>query len=143
MVTPPASDSSARPRTMRAPEPARRRQRFPRSLRLTRKAEFERLLTTGRRMHDERLSLWVLPSGDGVTRLGLIVGARYGGSVQRNRAKRVLREAFRLIHAELPPGLELVCRPKVGAVMRLGECQESLRQLSRRAAGALCVNPKC
>lgn len=46
--------------------------------------------------------------GGGPARLGLVASRKVGGAVQRNRAKRLLREAFRLHKAELEPGLDLV-----------------------------------
>lgn len=50
------------------------------------------------------LILWARPNGLGHWRLGLSVGTRFGGAVQRNRMKRLLREAFRLSQHELPVG---------------------------------------
>ena len=43
-----------------------------------------------------------------LSRLGLTVTKRAGGSVVRNRIKRKLREAFRRTHAKMPRGLDLV-----------------------------------
>ncbi len=40
--------------------------------------------------------------------MGVVASRRLGGAVFRNRAKRLIREAFRLSYAELPPGLDLV-----------------------------------
>jgi ribonuclease P protein component len=56
------------------------------------------------------------PNGLGHPRLGLAVGVRSAGSaVNRNRIKRVVREAFRHIHQELP-AVDLVvnARPHAG-----------------------------
>lgn len=50
----------------------------------------------------------------GFARLGISVGRRFGSAVARNRAKRVIREAFRQIRHELPPGLDLIVVPKAG-----------------------------
>lgn len=38
------------------------------------------------------------------SKLGISVSAKNGGAVGRNRAKRVIREAFRRIYKDLPPG---------------------------------------
>ena len=39
-------------------------------------------------------------------RLGIVAGKKIGGAVQRNRARRVIREAFRLIEPELASSTE-------------------------------------
>ena len=54
------------------------------------------------------LSVWALPNNLTVTRLGLRVGRGLKGSVVRNRAKRLVREAFRAHKAELKPGGDLL-----------------------------------
>jgi len=45
-------------------------------------------------------------------RLGLSVSRKYGGAVQRNRLRRLYREAFRLTRHEMPVGLDLVLIPR-------------------------------
>jgi len=45
-------------------------------------------------------------------RLGLTVPKAIGGSVDRNRIKRRLREAFRLHRAELDPQWDIVLNPR-------------------------------
>lgn len=41
-------------------------------------------------------------------RLGITASKKIGGAVQRNRARRVLREAYRQLAGELPPGHDIV-----------------------------------
>ena len=88
----------------------------------------------GRRGGDRRLLLWVLPNGRPYCRLGLVVGRRPGNAVQRNRLKRLLREAFRLARAELPPGLDIACAPRAGEALDLAGARESLVRVTRRLA---------
>lgn len=56
--------------------------------------------------------LLLKPNQKGRTRLGVEVGRRIGGAVKRNRIKRIVREFFRMRHPQLPPGWDLVVRPR-------------------------------
>jgi len=63
--------------------------------RLSRNAEFERVYRQGRSHANRFLVLYAFPRAeDGIARLGVSVSRRIGGAVDRNRVKRLLREAF-------------------------------------------------
>jgi ribonuclease P protein component len=63
--------------------------------RLTRSAEFDRVYRQGRSFANRHLAVYAFPRPtDATTRLGLSVGRKVGGAVERNRVKRLLREAF-------------------------------------------------
>jgi len=85
--------------------------------RLSRSAEFERVYRHGRSKGNRYLVLYAFPreAGDPADgpRLGLSVSRRVGGAVERNRVKRVLREAFWLEAQRLPAGSDyvVVARP--------------------------------
>jgi ribonuclease P protein component len=51
----------------------------------------------------------------GPSRLGLVVGRRIGGAVQRNRVKRLCRECFRTHPDLLPVGVDLIVIARPGA----------------------------
>ena len=82
--------------------------RFLSRQRLRTGAEFDFAFKRGVRL-DGRLFLVVAaPNGRLFDRLGLAVSRRVGGSVERNRARRLLRESFRRLPRPRGPGVDLV-----------------------------------
>jgi ribonuclease P protein component len=82
--------------------------------RLSRSAEFERVYRQGRSSANRHLVLYAFPNADASgPRLGLSVSRKVGGAVERNRVKRLLREAFARAEPALEPGQDvvLVARP--------------------------------
>ena len=92
--------------------------RYTRQQHLRTAREFQTLRSTGIRRECGFFSLNFLPCPDRipeVRRLGVIATKRLGNAVTRNRAKRVLREAFRLNQDCLPPSCDvvMVARPAI------------------------------
>jgi ribonuclease P protein component len=82
--------------------------------RLSRSAEFERVYRQGRSSANRHLVLYAFPNpATERPRLGLSVSRKVGGAIERNRVKRLLREAFARAEAGLEPGQDvvLVARP--------------------------------
>ena len=77
--------------------------------RLSRSAEFERVYRHGRSTANRHLVLYAFPteSTDG-PRVGLSVSRKVGGAVERNRVKRLLREAFANAEGSLAAGHDIV-----------------------------------
>jgi len=51
-------------------------------------------------------------SRESLARLGVTVSRHYGKAVQRNRFKRIVREAFRLCRNELRNGIDFNVKPR-------------------------------
>ncbi|MFW6056766.1 MAG: ribonuclease P protein component [Chloroflexota bacterium] len=79
---------------------------------LTRREQFDKVFRHGRAVHGALTSVRALPNGQANSRLGLVVGKRVGGAVQRNRAKRLIREAINV--RALPAGWDVVVTARPG-----------------------------
>jgi len=104
---------------------------FPRKLRIARSSDFHRLRDEG---HREVSGCLVLNWNDARTvRLGVVTSRKVGPSVARSRARRLLREAFRLHRHELRGPLEmvLVARPSIARSTFADVERDFLRALGR------------
>jgi ribonuclease P protein component len=94
--------------------------------RLSRSGDFDRVYREGSSHANRFLVLYSFPRGGEQTtevRLGVSVGRKVGGAVERNRVKRILREVFWDLGELVPPGHDvvLVARPDLaGLVEREG-----------------------
>jgi ribonuclease P protein component len=90
--------------------------------RLSRSGEFDRVYRDGSSHATRFLVLYSFPrtaeNGEGA-RLGVSASRKVGGSVDRNRVKRTLREAFWNLTDRLPPDHDfvLVARPEINALI--------------------------
>ena len=87
------------------------------------------------------LLLAELRQDDAPARLGVVASRKVGNAVVRNRAKRLIREAFRKQTAQMPPGLDLVviARPgleRLSASAVSEELAAALPRLLRRLRAA-------
>lgn len=76
--------------------------RLPKDNRLRKPREFRRVYEQGTRIEGRFMTVFIVPSETSFQRLGITASKKaIGKAVQRNRAKRLLREAFRLNKGEL------------------------------------------
>jgi ribonuclease P protein component len=70
--------------------------------------EFEKAYEEGHKVVTPHFALYVRPNGLAQSRLGITTTRRLGKAVVRNRARRVLREAYRKNQGHLPEGFDFV-----------------------------------
>ncbi len=108
--------------------------------RLSRSGEFDRVYREGSSHANRFLVVYSFPRSeeeDDELRLGVSVGRKVGGAVERNRIKRALREAFWSLEEELPQGHDfvLVARSEIVSLWER-DGAEGIRGSLREALGA-------
>jgi ribonuclease P protein component len=78
--------------------------------RIRHRAEFQRVYDGGFRVSSRYSTVFVLPNATPTGRLGIAATRKLGGAVQRNRAKRLIREVFR--RNKVAAGFDVVVVPK-------------------------------
>jgi ribonuclease P protein component len=120
---------------------------FPRSARLLRHADFERVYKEGKRHFSATITVFYLARREGETetragvpaqhkpalprglRVGFTVGRVLGGAVQRNRMKRRLREAVRLTRPATEIAADVVINPK--KALLAADFKDVMKEVSR------------
>lgn len=69
---------------------------FRRTVRLLLNRDFQRVFDAGRSIAGKTMVIWIAPAGAYGSRMGVVASKRtFRRAVDRNRAKRLIREAFR------------------------------------------------
>lgn len=87
---------------------------LPRFCRLHLKNDFKAVIQGGIKLQQNGVAFWWRPGPDanGPVRFAVVVSRKLGKAVVRNRAKRLLREAFRLNREKIKPGTDIVVSPR-------------------------------
>jgi ribonuclease P protein component len=119
--------------------------------RLTRSADFDRVYRRGRSAATRSFVLYAFPSAavdeenrpesEPEVRLGVSVGRKVGGAVDRNRVKRVLREAFWALDEQLPEGHDFVIVARAGAADMADAGMDGVRDELAELLGRLESRP--
>jgi ribonuclease P protein component len=137
--------------------PPKKAARFPRTARLLRHADFERVYKQGRRHFSASMTVFYWPRPQAETpitqsdrsstsaaglRIGFTVGRALGGAVQRNRMKRRLREAVRMSRPAAGVAADVVINPKKSLLAAdfaavLNEVSHAFEVIEQKLSGKL------
>ncbi len=108
----------------------RRRFRFTKRERITDPQDFRRVMKSGKRLPSRNFILFFQKNEHQFHRLGIVVKKEVGPATYRNRAKRYLREFFRLHKERIKGSFDLIFLVKKGCkIKRYREAEEELRGL--------------
>jgi ribonuclease P protein component len=101
--------------------------------RIRRKKDFLSLYKEGGRFRGRYLNLVYLPNSLGFSRVAVVVSKKVGGAVERNRAKRWMRETFRKNKrlVEEPTDFLIIARKEIGEADRGGVAEDFVSALGK------------
>lgn len=88
---------------------------FPKSIRLRKRRQYQRMATSTQQFVGRWVTVDIRENRLTHARLGITVTRRYGKAHDRNRFKRIVREAYRLCQHQLVSGYDLNIRPRSAA----------------------------
>ena len=98
--------------------------------RLKKEKDFNLVFNKGKRLFSSNLTVVYFPSNS--LKAGFAVSKKHGGSVKRNRIKRLLRESFRSFLPEIRQNFFFVFIPKVQSDYTLKAFKESMGYLFKK-----------
>lgn len=121
-----------------APTPART---FKKRDRVHGHDSFDDVFAHGTRAASNAMLVLVTRNAANIARIGISVGRKYGDSPRRNRAKRLLREAFRLNRAQLDAGYDYVVVPRSEMPADMESVAREFVRLATKATAAAAKRP--
>ena len=88
---------------------------FPKSLRVRTRRQYQRIAQRPTRHIGQWVIVDVCQSHHSTIKLGITASRRYGIAVERNRFKRIVREAFRVCRSHLQTGVDINVKPRTQA----------------------------
>lgn len=70
--------------------------------------DFKRIYQRGKSLANKYCVVYMMKNRAGLSRLGITVSKKLGNAVKRNRARRLLRESFRLLEPQVKDGFDMV-----------------------------------
>ena len=110
------------------------RNHLPPELRLKSSQDFARIFEQNHRVSDRHLLIFGGSNDLEWSRFGLSVSKKHGNAIQRNRKKRLLREAYRNSREKIPTGFDWILIPRVGPEPTFNDYRRSLVKLTNRLA---------
>jgi len=113
-------------------------QRFTKKERLLKRKEFQKVFDEGKAFSNDQVTVYALLNDDPVSRLGLVVGRKFGNSPKRNRFKRIFREAYRLNKNILSMGVDIIIIPRSGLTdLSLKAIEDKFKKILSQINGQL------
>ncbi|HXG94875.1 MAG TPA: ribonuclease P protein component [Blastocatellia bacterium] len=111
-------------------------QTFPKTNRLLKRDQFRRAYDEGRKLQARYFTAFVLPNSSGQARLGITATRKMGNSVERNRARRMVRAVFRKNKWLVPQGVDIVINVKQSMLeASYGELEADFKAFLERVGG--------
>ena len=106
----------------------------PHPERLKKRREFQRGYRKGRKYWNREFVVYVYENMSNNTRLGITATKKIGKSVQRNRAKRLVREVFRLSKDRIYSGYDIIVVGRAPSIhLKYQGAQKTLLRLFKKA----------
>ena len=101
---------------------------------LRNRKDFSRIYGRGKSVGERYVVLFLLKNGLDYNRTACLASKKVGNSVQRNRARRLIRESWRNLQEDLPRGYDfiIIARNRING-RKSPEVDESLKRALRRS----------